>query len=131
MLMRVFLDSHWKAYAVVYSITCRNSFGALRSIVDNMRLLGGNLGPVPLMLVGNQVDQNLERVVSYAEGASFAKELGCSFVETSAKTAENVDKMFTDLVRAARLANPEPPVGSESSGSKIWNTLQQFIPCIA
>ena len=37
-----------------------------------------------------------EKVVSYADGERFAKENGLLFMETSAKTGYNVDKIFMD-----------------------------------
>nr|CAD1830070.1 unnamed protein product [Ananas comosus var. bracteatus] len=39
-----------------------------------------------------------ERMVTREEGVSFAKESGCLFLECSAKTQENVEKCFEELV---------------------------------
>jgi GTPase KRas protein len=54
------------------------------------------------MLVGNKADKTNEREVSKVEGATLAQSFGCSFMETSAKTAHNVDLLFTNLIRALR-----------------------------
>jgi GTPase KRas protein len=54
------------------------------------------------MLVGNKCDRVTEREVSTQEGSALAKELGCDFVEASAKNCVNVDKAFYDVVRQLR-----------------------------
>ena len=54
------------------------------------------------MLVGNKCDKTYEREVSKEEGAQLARQFGCEFIETSAKTAQNVERLFTTLVRALR-----------------------------
>jgi GTPase KRas len=59
-------------------------------------------GPVPVMLVGNKSDKGFERAVSAQEGSALAKELGCEFVEASAKNCTNVEKAFYDVVRLLR-----------------------------
>ena len=58
--------------------------------------------PVPVMLVGNKSDKAVERAVSAQEGQALAKELGCEFVEASAKNCINVEKAFYDVVRMLR-----------------------------
>ena len=54
------------------------------------------------MLVGNKADKQFEREVTREEGMQLAKEFGCEFLETSAKTALNVERLFTNLVRNLR-----------------------------
>lgn len=54
------------------------------------------------VLVGNKCDKTYEREVSREEGAAMARQFGCEFLETSAKTAQNVERLFTDLVRTLR-----------------------------
>ncbi|XP_066341177.1 ras-related protein RABC2a-like isoform X1 [Miscanthus floridulus] len=49
------------------------------------------------MLVGNKVDKDDERMVTKEEGIAFAEESGCLFLESSAKTRENVEKCFEEL----------------------------------
>lgn len=67
------------------------------------------------MLVGNKADKGYEREVSKEEGASLARSFGCDFLETSAKTAQNVDKLFTDLVRLLRMTREQDPQSKSSS----------------
>lgn len=54
------------------------------------------------MLVGNKCDKGYEREVSRDEGAALARSFGCDFLETSAKTSYNVERLFTTLVRLLR-----------------------------
>jgi Ras-related protein Rab-18 len=50
------------------------------------------------MIVGNKVDKESSRVVSYEEGAAFARKLSTLFVECSAKTKIGVKQAFEELV---------------------------------
>ncbi|TXT67159.1 MAG: Transforming protein p29 [Promethearchaeota archaeon] len=53
---------------------------------------------IPIILVGNKID--LERVVKREEAEELAHRLGCEYMETSAKTGENVKEVFEKLARA-------------------------------
>lgn len=48
---------------------------------------------IPFLLVGNKCDLNDKRKVSLAECQNRAQQWGVPYVETSAKTRENVDKV--------------------------------------
>lgn len=54
---------------------------------------------VDKILVGNKRDWADKRAVSEDDGQRKAEELGISFIETSAKDNENVEKGFFDLAR--------------------------------
>lgn len=49
---------------------------------------------IPFLLVGNKGDLDEKRKVSLADAHSRAQEWGVPYVETSAKTRDNVDKVF-------------------------------------
>ena len=57
---------------------------------------------LPIMLVGNKCDLEDRREVETHEGEQLAKVIGCQFKEASAKTRENVEEAFYDLVREIR-----------------------------
>lgn len=59
------------------------------------------------MLVGNKCDKAQDREVSREEGMELARAFGCEFLETSAKTAVNVERLFTNLVRMLRSSRPD------------------------
>ena len=52
----------------------------------------------PIFLVGNKKDLEDKRVITKAEGEKLAKENDIMFSECSAKTGENVDIIFNELI---------------------------------
>ena len=52
-----------------------------------------------IMLIGNKSDLDQRRQVSTEEGERFAKDNNLIFMETSAKTAFNVEEVFNFLVK--------------------------------
>ena len=113
-----------EGFVLVYSITSRSSFSRIRrfhsqiqrvkesssagsptgggylSSPTSANMIGGSHAPV--MLVGNKSDRVTEREVSTQEGSALAKEMGCDFVEASAKQCINVEKAFYEVVRSLR-----------------------------
>lgn len=51
-----------------------------------------------MILLGNKVD--LEREVDKEEAEDLAKRLNCEYLETSAKTGENIELAFEKIARA-------------------------------
>jgi len=49
------------------------------------------------MLIGNKMDLDSKRAVTTQEGEDFARKHGLSFLETSAKTADNVEQVSFSL----------------------------------
>lgn len=89
-----------QGFILVYSIASRSTFDRLDIFRQSMRRV--KRGDPIFMLVGNKCDKTYEREVSKEEGAALARQFGCEFIETSAKTAQNVERLFTNLVRALR-----------------------------
>jgi len=104
---------------LVYSISSRSSFTRIQKFHHQIQRVkessasspsypgsplsaAAPLGQVPVMLVGNKSDRVTEREVSTQEGHALARELGCEFVEASAKNCINVEKAFYDVVRLLR-----------------------------
>lgn len=83
---------------LVYDVTRRDTFTNLSDVwAKELELYSTNKDCVK-MLVGNKLDRESERAVSREEGLALAKELGCLFLECSAKTRENVEQCFEELV---------------------------------
>ncbi|KAF6209871.1 hypothetical protein GE061_015624 [Apolygus lucorum] len=57
---------------------------------------------IPFFLVGNKGDLDEKRKVTLNEAQGRAQSWGVPYVETSAKTRDNVDKVFFDLMREIR-----------------------------
>ncbi|KZP10223.1 ras protein [Athelia psychrophila] len=96
-----------QGFILVYSITSRSTFDRLEVFRQSMLRVKSSK-PI-FMLVGNKCDKAHEREVSKEEGQALARSFGCHFAETSAKTATNVDYLFTSLVRALRSQSSDPP----------------------
>ncbi|KAF9898979.1 hypothetical protein BX616_003399, partial [Lobosporangium transversale] len=54
---------------------------------------------IPIILVGNKADLGQLRKVDPQEAAARAAEWNCRYIETSAKTRQNVDEVYTLLMR--------------------------------
>jgi len=89
-----------QGFILVYSIASRSTFDRLEIFRQSMRKV--KRGDPTFFLVGNKADKVNEREISQSEGEALARQFGCKFLETSAKTAMNVERLFTDLVRQLR-----------------------------
>ena len=85
-------------------------------------------GPVPVMLVGNKSDKSHERQVSSQEGQALARELGCEFVEASAKQCINVERAFFDVVRQLKRQRqaPNQQKGMKPMAGALANSRDQY-----
>lgn len=77
---------------LVYDITRRDSFLHLTRWLEEARQNGNP--NMSVMLIGNKSDLEHRRAVSTKEGETFAQQHGLIFLETSAKTATNVESAF-------------------------------------
>jgi len=100
-----------QGFILVYSIASRATFERLEVFRQLMLRVKRNR-PI-FVLVGNKCDKTYEREVSREEGQALARSFGCDFLETSAKTAQNVERLFMNLVRALRATRQaEMPAGA-------------------
>jgi Ras-related protein Rab-2A len=83
---------------MVYAIDDLKSFNDLDFWMKEIKV--NNSPDTKLILVGNKLDKNNERKVKFEEGKNYAKSNGFEeFFETSAKTGENVRKMFIKVAK--------------------------------
>ncbi|KAH8866898.1 GTP-binding protein Di-Ras2 [Schistosoma japonicum] len=88
------------AFILVYSITNKASFEELQPLYTELTLIKmDELSKVPIMLVGNKIDENDNREVSQAHGRALAQKWKCGFMETSAKSNFNVKEVFQELLK--------------------------------
>ena len=122
-----------EGFVLVYSIASRASFSRIRKFYHQIQRVKesssaasptgtGYLaspmsqsssfagGRAPVMLVGNKSDRVTEREVSTQEGSALAKDMGCDFVEASAKNCINVEKAFYEVVRSLRRQRQDAPI---------------------
>ncbi|KAG8936330.1 Ras GTPase ras2 [Tulasnella sp. 419] len=89
-----------QGFVLVYSIASRITFERLEVFRQSMLRVKGST-PI-YILVGNKSDKSYEREVSKEEGAALARRFNCEFLETSARTAHNVERLFNNLIRSLR-----------------------------
>lgn len=122
-----------EGFVLVYSITSRASFTRIRKFYSQIQRVKESssassptgaaylspplsqsssafAGQAPVMLVGNKSDRVTDREVSTQEGSALAKDMGCDFVEASAKNCINVEKAFYEVVRALRRQRHDAPI---------------------
>jgi Ras-related protein Rab-1A len=91
---------------MVFDVTSTESFDHVNDWLKEVNRYAAE-GTVKL-LVGNKSDRTADRVVTEEQAKEFADELGIPFIETSAKSAKNVEEAFLTMAgelirqRAAR-----------------------------
>ncbi|MFX1287389.1 MAG: GTP-binding protein [Promethearchaeota archaeon] len=84
-----------EAGILVYDVTNRASFENIdKNWYNETKISSPNIA---LILVGNKIDLKEERVVSSEEGVALSEKLKLTYIETSAKTGENINDAFTML----------------------------------
>lgn len=83
---------------LVYDVTRRETFDHLQSWLEDCSE-NSNMN-LTILLIGNKSDLADKRAVSEEEGKQFAEKNGLMFIETSAKTAQNVEEAFLKTGRA-------------------------------
>lgn len=82
---------------LVYDITRRETFNHLTTWLEDARQHSNS--NMVIMLIGNKSDLDSRREVKKEEGEAFAREHGLVFMETSARTAANVEEAFINTAK--------------------------------
>ncbi|MFX0014269.1 MAG: Rab family GTPase [Promethearchaeota archaeon] len=97
---------------LVFDITRRDSFTNLNAWIDELYKNSGR-GAIPVAVLGNKVDLRADvddyvtrdEALKYTENLKNKFQFNCNipYLETSAKTGENVDESFINLASSIRL----------------------------
>jgi len=109
-------------FLLVYSIIDNLSFAQLGSFYDLIvdeyeNVVEYSDGMPPIVLVGNKLDLERNREVPTASGEAQAVKWNARFLESSAKTNENVEKVFHTLIRMMRQRHSRRADGNGGIGS--------------
>ena len=92
---RTIISSYYKGahgILLVYDITLKESFESLNDWLNEIKKNTNK--NIVKVLIGNKIDLNDKRIISFDEAKEFADNNNMKYIETSAKTAANVDQAF-------------------------------------
>ena len=85
---------------LIYDITKRDTFKNLdfwiKDLEDN-----SDIDNLFIYLIGNKNDMENKREVSWVEASNHAKEKKLPYIEVSAKTGNNIQKLFDEVIKGA------------------------------
>ncbi len=95
---------------IVFDVTSQNSFDHIKEWMNNIKQFA-KLG-VMKVIVGNKIDLNDERIVTYNEGKNFAESFNIKYFETSAVTREGIVELFETICKDYSKTNRKKPIDS-------------------
>ena len=90
-----------EGFLCIFSITDEYSFKKCEEFRDHI-LRTKNDENIPIILIGNKCDLSDRRQVSEDQAQVTANRWNTEYLETSAKTKQNVDKVFFEIMREIR-----------------------------
>mmetsp|Transcript_35555 Transcript_35555/g.48441 ORF Transcript_35555/g.48441 Transcript_35555/m.48441 type:complete len:202 (-) Transcript_35555:196-801(-) len=102
------------AAVVVYDITSKESFDAAKSWVVELQSTD-----TLIALAGNKSDLDASRVIDSETARAYADSMGILYMETSAKSGQNVNELFHEI--AVRLPKQSKEDEERSKGFAVGN----------
>ena len=108
---------------LIYDVTEQKSFDNVKNWMAQIKEEVSER--VSIVLVGNKIDDEDNRKISTEQGESMAKDYEIMFFECSAKTGQNIDEIFNNLVKKV----VENFSKSADSGQKLKNKKKKGKGC--
>ncbi|CAG9311354.1 unnamed protein product [Blepharisma stoltei] len=106
-----------KGAVIAYDITDRSSFDRVVSWVRELGMQADK--DICIVIAGNKCDRESERQISRAEALEYAKKVGVTHFDTSAKTGKGVEEIFQEL---GRLVYETQQKSAESNQNKRYTS---------
>jgi GTPase SAR1 family protein len=116
---------HGDGFLLVFDLTNRETFESVKSHRENVLRVKAEEENLPIILVGNKCDLTASRRVTLDEATDLANKWRISYIETSAKTRQNVDKVFSEIFLKIKDLKKfkKNGVTAGQSGKKSGNSL--------
>jgi len=102
---------------LIYDVTDKDSFKNLSNwLIEIEKNASKNVLKV---LIGNKVDLEDKRVITYNQGKEFADTYGLKYIETSAKKNLNVNEAFETLGRELMAASDDKRITKQKQNKKV------------
>jgi len=98
-----------EGFITVYDLTNKGTFEEIQKFVDQIERVKNTKVRQNIMLCGNKSDLESQREVKKEDGEEKAKEMGLMFSECSAKSRDNIEEVFYDIVRGVRKFKQQNP----------------------
>ncbi|CAG7725275.1 unnamed protein product [Allacma fusca] len=117
-----------EGFLCVFSVTEETSLDACRELREQITRVK-NSETIPFILIGNKSDLNDRRKISSISAESKAYGWKVPYIETSAKTRENVDKAFFDLLRIIKESKTTENANKSGPAKKMSPVERRLCCC--
>ncbi len=84
---------------IAFDLSRQNTFSSMKTWLSEMRSIMTN--KIPKVIIGNKTDliPEIGQIIDRSAAEQYAQNEDCFYIETSAKTGENVEKAFLELTQ--------------------------------